>query len=206
MIKIENLRINSLSSEIAVKVFTSTGETISKVLFYTNETYGDSTKAVDLTSLLSQTSEIEDFVITLSDVNLEAFAGVFFLEFTSTNNIVEACDSTPMLETGVVSNLTKYHLCILDLIKSIQIENCEIIIPNDCEGNPLNLCLIETLLEGLYTAIECLEFQLSSDISKNLDSLCQDPCNIKETPTSNFSGTYVFKEVGDCTISETIRY
>ena len=110
---------------------------ISSLKFWTDITYKDYSLAIDLTSKLTA-SATENIIVTLSDLGLTYFDGVYFLE-------AEDIDET---STAITKDLTRYKECILN--KLMEYSVCD-----DClQKESPNLMNANRLLRGLEDAIE----------------------------------------------------
>jgi hypothetical protein len=111
--------------------------TISSLKFWTNLTYKDFSLAIDLTSKLTASST-ENITITLSDVGLSYFDGVYFLE----------AEDPDELSSAIESDLTRYKECIVNKLAEFSV--CD-----DClEKDSNSLLNAHALLTGLEDAIE----------------------------------------------------
>lgn len=111
--------------------------TLSSLKFWTNSTYKDFSLAIDLTSKLTASST-ENITITLSDVDLSYFDGVYFLE----------AEDTDELSIAITSDLTKYKECIINKLAEYSV--CD-----ECLEKELNSLLnAHALLTSLEDAIE----------------------------------------------------
>ena len=210
MILSKNIKINEAAKRILVNVETSQNHKFTKLLFYNSENYPDIEKAVDLTNLLKGTSNSEDFYIKAEDVNLNNFIGLFFLEFTTDEEEnPEECEYPIESEVFPVANLTKYHLCILENILAIDIEDCKIYYKNskDCNECSDFLFLTNTLLESLYIAILNEFFEEACKIISNLNEICDNcACYNKRVIDMNYSGVYCSTEIDCVTCNVILKY
>jgi hypothetical protein len=189
MITIHNFTINDEATEISVKVETGSGYTFQTVDFWTDSTYKDPAKAVDLSSKLSQLSEIEEFTITLDDVNttlqtnqiepLTSFDGIFFAEFTSDDPGDPGCNqcNDPI---AVAANLRVYKLCLLN--KVLELSVCDdLTFDNICANN--EYCEILNVNMITQSLIIALELGLYDDAINHLNTL-KILCDIDSTCSS----------------------
>jgi len=163
MIVIKKFQINSEANLINVELEASVGETVTKVLLWDNRTFQNYNKAVDLTSKLSQTSNIEEFTIDLKDVGQSSFTGIYFMEVSTSDQECEDCGLI-----GIAANLIKYNECLLDKVLKYSVcvtGNC-----NDKLEN--NILSIDTLLETVTICITSGYYSEAIDILKTLDKLC----------------------------------
>lgn len=207
MINTSNIKINSDSTKVDILVETTEGNKFTSLLFWTSENFQNVDDAIDLTDLLEKENHIEDFYITPEDVSLTNFVGLFFLEFTTDEiNDEPACQYPENVVTVPVGNFTKYHLCILDNIAAIDIQDCEIIYKGkkECGECQDYLFLMNTMLESLYIATMYGFNEEACRIIENLDELCEDcTCYNKREIDINLSGIYC-STLEDCTVCNVI--
>jgi len=120
-----------------MNVIITDAASITSLKFWTEVTYKDYSLAIDLTSKLTA-SATENITITLSDIGLSYFDGVYFLEAEDTDEISSA----------ITKDLTRYKECILN--KLLEYSVCE-----DClKKESVSLTNANRLLRGLEDAIE----------------------------------------------------
>lgn len=143
---IMNLTITDAASVISLRL-------------WDKDTYKDFTKLIDLSSKLTG-ADTENITIFTSDLNIEMFDGVYF---------IEAEDVT---ETSIefTSQLNKYKECIL--LRSLKVDACV-----NCINEK------DVILTNLNTIFKSLEFALDlrfiDDILlniKTLDKYCVNDC------------------------------
>lgn len=159
---INSVRINEEANKILIDV---TATNLSKVLFWNSDTFKDVNQAINLSNLIPQGSNNYVFTINNYDVSVPYFSGLFFIEFTSDDEI----------KTSVVANLMVYQECLLNKVLSMRIEGCKDKSPScrDCEDNTLN---IQVLIDALYTSIQFGFFEEAIRILEVLDEDCE-VCN-----------------------------
>lgn len=163
MITINTLTISSDKKSLTVQLTTDVGETITSVNLWTEDTFKDSTKAKDLSSKLTGSTNTESFVILASDLGLTVFDGLYFIEFTNSNNI---------LEIGAVAELSTYKKCLLD--NTLEILSSGEDICKKGQNNPkLNkLIYIHVILNALQSAIISGYYGEAIDSIKVLKKFC----------------------------------
>lgn len=133
--------------------------TTSSLKLWTNLNYKDYSKAIDLSNLLTGVAT-ENIAITLSDLGITYFDGVYFIEATDPDEVSEA----------VTSDLTRYEECILT--KILNIVGCE-----EClKFKDSSILNAQTLLYSLKTAINNSFIDEIVNITKALDKYCTDSC------------------------------
>lgn len=149
------------SDRTQIDLIITDAATISALRFWTDDNYKDYSKAIDLSALLTA-SATENITITLSDVGLAYFDGVYFIEAEDPDEISNA----------IVADLTRYKECILGKLKQFPI--CD-----DCLQTKNDSKLTaHAILLGLEYAVE-LGFinQILSFVSA-LDKYCSDDCTL----------------------------
>lgn len=125
-----------------------------------NSDYKDYSKAVDLSSKLDSTSD-QSIQITLSELNINYFDGVYFVEVASDSEVLDS----------LTADLTKYKECILNKLREVSI--CE-----DCPPSDVDLQLIN--LQGVLFGLEiAIEQGFINEILLKLETIekfCSDDC------------------------------
>jgi hypothetical protein len=174
---IENLSINSAATKIAAKVVANPGNKIIAAYAWNNETYQDTTKAINLSSLLAGISETEDFTITAADLGVETIAGLWMIKFYSDQSVSEpwwvnynvvTAEEVPLM--GVVANLVPYNECVMEKALKVTVKNCKVVKTN-C-GNLDTLLFSSTLLDTLSSAILFGLLNEAAQIIEALDEVC----------------------------------
>lgn len=126
---------------------------------WTNLNYKDYSKAIDLSAHLTGAAT-EVISITLSDLGISYFDGVYFIEATDPVDISDA----------VTADLTRYEECILT--KILNIVGCK-----DCldVSNP-GLLNAQTLLLSLKVAVYNSYIDEITGIINALDKYCDNTC------------------------------
>lgn len=104
---------------------------------WTDKTYKDFTKAIDLSSKLTGAST-EDITISLSDIGIPYFDGIYFIEAEDSDEIAY----------GIASELTRYDECIVNRLGYLSTCNTCLV---DQDADLKNAFMF---LQGLRTAIE----------------------------------------------------
>lgn len=191
MINIINFKINSTETAIDVTVETDPSYIITSAIVWTDETYKNYDLAVDVSSLLSQESNLESFSIPASMLGLERLGGIYFIEFISNSNEDPGCNSCNNT-IGVAASLNCFKECLLSKVLNYSICNNF----SSCGENILcNIINIELLIQSLTTSLEFGYYNESLIILKALRKLCKcsegcSECNecseCKDLPTPDF--------------------
>lgn len=133
---------------------------VSSLKLWTELTYKDYSLSIDLTSKLTA-SATENITITLSDINIPYFDGVYFLE-------AEDIDET---STAITKDLTRYKECIIN--KLMEYSVCD-----DCLNKESNsLTNANRILRGLEDAINEGFINEILVLISALKKYCSNECN-----------------------------
>ncbi len=174
---------------IDLEVNVTVGQTVTEILLWTDKTYKDPSKSVDLSSLLAGTSEVESIEISASAAGVTSFDGIYFLQITT---------SEPEVAMTATFNLTQYYVVQAKLIANIDL-SCL-----NCNGNFQNALLFDLYLEATKNSLILGRFQ---DAITNLNNLiitletsdC-DACKDR-TPVVSSAGNIVSVGVIDCLLT-----
>jgi len=138
-------------------------ETVTKVLLWSHDTFQNRSLAIDLTHLLNQTSNIEEFVVSPSDAEVSNFRGLFFIEVMTSN---QECTNCGLV--AVAGNLTSYYSFLLE-----EVLNYSVCTTGECgeEGDILNISI---LLESINISLKNGYFNEAIDLMRALDRLTSD--------------------------------
>jgi len=155
--KITSLTISTDRTQLNLTITDATN--VSALKLWTDSTYKDYSLAIDLSAKLTG-SATENIVITLADLSLSYFDGVYFVEAEDPDEV----------SIGIVGDLTRYKECILN--KVIVLQNC-----NDClKEVDVDLLNAHTLLQSLEIAIENGFIDEIITIINALDVFCSNTC------------------------------
>ena len=169
-IYVDNFSISTDGLSIDVSVRTEVGETINSCKFWTDATYKDSAQLIDLSSLLSGVTHVENFTISVSDVEETTFFdGIFFAEFNTTAPNTEDCN-TCRSELAVAVKLVAAKLCLLEKVLNLDmclnrtsgcncIETCEIL-------------ALDNLVDSMVIALEFGLYNEAIDLLNGVRVLC----------------------------------
>lgn len=169
--QITNFKINSTRTAINLTIIDALN--VSTLKLWTDKTYKDYNLAIDLTSKLSGIAT-ENITITLSDLNIAYFDGVYFIEAEDNIEISQAIDS----------DLTRYKECILN--KLIEYSICD-----DClKNNSISLINAQTLLIGVENAVEQGFINETFNLINSLNKYCSNDCDTCGTYTNLIDDNY----------------
>lgn len=166
MININSVVIDEFSNSIKISI---SAPNLTEVLFWKQEDFQDYSKAIDVSHLIpTNNNDIYIFTISKSDVNLESFNGLFFLEFVSG----DSSSNDYSRKIAIAANLISYHECLLDKVLSTDIVGCKQKKSNcvECEED---MIYTQVLLSSLNTSIRFGFFEEAIKILKTLDEMCE---------------------------------
>tara|TARA_R110000751_G_scaffold89462_1_gene176214 strand:+ start:3260 stop:3838 length:579 start_codon:yes stop_codon:yes gene_type:complete len=178
---------NLLSIDLDVEI--NSGQTVTRLLLWDQKTYRDPSKSVNLTSLLSGSTNTESIVISASNAGVTKFDGMYFLQIETSNS-----------EAVVVAtfNMTQYYTVQAKLIANIDL-SCL-----NCNTNFQNALLFDLYLEATKQALLLGRYQDAIDNLAKLiitvDTSDCDACNDIE-PLISTAGNIVSVGVLDCVIA-----
>ncbi len=187
MISINILKIPSDRKTINVSVETSVGNTIDSVKLWTDSTFKDYTKAIDLSNKLEGINNKEVFSIEIGDINeTDSFDGIYFIEFTTTNivSVGNSCtNNNDFIALGVVANLGYFQECLLEDILKVNYNTEDVLNSNEIN----KLVNTKVLIDGLATSIKFGYYSEAIDLLNGLRIICKDnsqciSCNSLTTP------------------------
>lgn len=167
MISIDKLFISKDLKNIHVNISSNNNSSkFTKVFIWNSETFRDYSKAIDVSELLSKSSNKEEFLISAETLGVQLINGLYFIEFRN-----DAKNQT----LGVVANLFAYRECLLNKVISIEISGCGHV-KSECENCTQNICLLNTLIDNLGTAILQGFVEEAAKIVKDIEGMC-DVCH-----------------------------
>lgn len=166
MIRIDNFSVNNNNNALDVTVTTDIGETITSAILWTDATYKDYSKAIDLTTLLVQTSNMEAFSIPASTLGVTSLDGIYFIEFETSSEEEDDCDGCSNT-LGVATSLLLFKSCLLN--KILEYSPCE---TKQCNDNRCNIINISLFLEAVMISLEFGYYGEAIDRLKALRKLC----------------------------------
>lgn len=144
----------------SLELVLDTASAATTLYLWTNKTYKTNGLEIDLSAKLDGTPS-QNISITLADLALEYFDGIYFIEVSDGTNT----------DGDVTAELTRYKECILEKVLALKdCDNClEIINPGIYNAQTL-----------LYTLEKALEEKLPQEILHivyGLDKFCTNSCN-----------------------------
>lgn len=166
---IQVFQINQQGNEITVVCNAPSGETVESVLLWNQDTFKNYTTAIDLSSKLAQTSNIESFTITLDDIGESSLDGIYFIEISDSSD-PDACDDCENTALGVATDFSRFNYCLIEYLCKIESQcvNCD---------NELHKALtMKMYIDGLKNSIQLGNLTTAITFWKNLNRACKKSC------------------------------
>jgi hypothetical protein len=188
-ITVKTFMVSNDLATISLDVEVTSGQTVTEILLWDQDTYKNPSTSKNLSSLLSGATNTETFNITANDASLANFSGIYFLQITT---------SEPEAIIVATLNLTQYYIVQAKLIANIDL-SCL-----NCNGNFQNALLFDMYLEATKQSLVLGRFQDAIDNLKKLiitvDTSDCDECNNIEALVSS-AGNIVSVGVIDCLLT-----
>ena len=177
--------LKSITLDLAV----NSGQTVSKILLWNQDTYKDPSTQKDLTSLLSQANNLESITITPSDIAESSFTGLYIVQ-------IETSDSEASLIA--TASFTQYYKIQATFLAGIDLSCLS------CNADFQNALLFDLYLEGTINSLLLGRFQDAIEhlaklqvISSSSD--CADCLDID--PLVSTAGNIVSVGIIDCQLA-----
>lgn len=155
--KIGSFSVLDSTGKIALHLTEATAATT--LLMWTHKTYKTEGLEVDLSSKLNG-ADVQNIYITTSDLGVQEFDGIYFVEVKSDTETV----------SGIAEELTRYKECILEKVRASK----------DCEScyeiNDKDTFNSHVLLTSLEMAVKVKHVQEILYLAYGLDKLCTNEC------------------------------
>ena len=152
MITINNLQIQNNSSELLLNVKTETGSLITSIMLWNDSTFKDYNQAIDLTYKLVQSNNEESILVTNTELNINSFDGIWFVEILDNYIPEDNCDEFTDPAIGITYNLLSYYRCLLNKFYESQKNPCK-----DCKNS-----LIDDMVLAVSLSIDIIEKSIES--------------------------------------------
>lgn len=188
-ITVKTFRVSNDMLSISVDVEVGAGQLFTELLLWTQDTYKDPARAIDLSSSLSGTGNTETITITTAQAGVSSFDGLYFAQITSDD------PDTIMVATAA---LTQYYNIQASLVANVDL-SCL-----NCNDNLNNALLLDLYITGLQGSLIVGRFQdaityLSKIKILNTDADC-DTCS-ELSPVVSSAGNIVSVGVIDCVLT-----
>lgn len=170
MIKINDFQIIENGDKLAINVETNTGSIITSILLWNNDTFKDDSKSISLNYKLEQINNKEIFIINASEIQINNFEDIYFIEVKSNyENEDDECDTCGTPAIGITYNLLSYYNCLLNYVLENKDSNC-----SDCNNSYINktAITINLLIDSIEKGIETGYYSEVIDMLQELKKLC----------------------------------
>lgn len=178
---INNFEILNNGKELNINVQTDTDYIIESILLWDINTFKDYSLSYNLSNYLEQTNNIENITISASDLNIDSFNDIWFVEIES-NYVDLNCSLSELPALGITYNLTPYYECLLNYLidSNINIKECN---NNSFENITITVNL---LINSIEKALEVGFYQQAIEMMNQLKKICEiKKCNNCKTPICN---------------------
>lgn len=167
-ITINDFTIVNNGDELSIKLTTNVGHTFTSILLWDMYSFKDYSLAKDISYKIEASSEIEEFVVTAEELEIQKFEDLYFIEVKSTAP-TEECPDCLIPALGITYNLSPYYQCLLDNFIDLEISNC-----NNCNNiDNKNLVLtISLLIESIEKSIQIGFYMNAISHIEKLKKLC----------------------------------
>lgn len=185
MIIINILQVTPDRGAINISVETTTGDTINSATLWTDQTFKNTSQGISLDDKLTGASNKEVFTVGTSELGLNTLDGIYFIEFTSTNNTptTTCSDCDDLILLGVTADLGYFQECLLNHVLEVQYDTSDVI--NNMQLT--DIYNIKMLLDAVCTSIKFGYYQEAIDVLSSLRKLCAtctscSQCGNQDTP------------------------
>ena len=190
MITVNKFEVSADRLSLDLKVTVGSGELVTSILLWTEDTYKVQSQAIDLSSLKAGTGVVEDITISASAVGVSSFDGIYFAQINNDNN-----DDAP----GIVAtlSLTRYYAVLAALLANVDL-SCL-----NCNENFQNALLLDMYVEAMKNSIKIGRFRDAIEFLKKINIFeeisCGECSNIN--PVVSTAGNIVSVGVVDCILN-----
>lgn len=184
-----NFEILNNGSQLAINVETITGSIITSIKLWNTDTFKNNALSIDLNYKLEQTSNIEDFIVTASEINISSFTDIWFIEIETNYEGTEGCTNCQDPALGITYNLQSYYKCMLNYLLEVE-RNL------DCNSTNTylnNLTItVNLLIDAIEKSLEIGFYSQAIEMLTNLKKLCSiSKCKNCETVTCSSCSKFI---------------
>lgn len=176
----------SISLDVAV----NSGQTVTELLLWDQDSYRDPSKSTDLSSLIVGSGNTESITITAANAGVSSFDGLYFLQITTSDSEVVMT---------ATANFTQYYITMAKLVANVDLSCLS------CNTNFQNGLLFDMYLTATKNAMILGRFQDAIDYFEKLiitvDTSTCDECNNID-PVVSTAGNIVSVGVIDCQLTQ----
>jgi len=186
---VNNFEILNNGQQLAIDVETVEGSLITSIKLWNVNTFKNESLSIDLNYKLEQISNIEDFIVTASELNISSFTDIWFIEIESDYEGDEGCVNCQDPALGITYNLQTYYKCmlnyLLELEKSIDCNSIYVY------SNNLTIT-VSLLIDSIEKSLEIGYYSQAIEMLNNLKKLCNiSKCKNCETVTCSSCSKFI---------------
>jgi len=186
---IKNFEILNNGQQLAIDVETIEGSLITSIQLWNIDTFKNNALSIDLNYKLEQTSNIEDFIVAASEINISSFTDIWFIEIETNYEGTEGCTNCQDPALGITYNLQSYYKCMLNyLLETERNLDC-----NSTNTYVNNLTItVNLLIDAIEKSLEIGFYSQAIEMLTNLKKLCSiSKCKNCETVTCSSCSKFI---------------
>lgn len=167
MIIINEFKIIDNGSKLSIKLETDSSYFIESILIWDMYNFKDYSLATDLSYKIEGDNNIEEFEVDASELDLQIFKDIYFIEVRSTAPI-EQCPSCLIPALGITYDLSEYYTCLINFLNS-KFNDCL-----TCEKNEyIDIIInINLLIDSIKNCIEVGYYLQAISFIEQLKKIC----------------------------------
>jgi hypothetical protein len=167
---INNFEILSNGSQIAIDVETNVGYNIKSILLWLMPDFKNYSLAINLSSNLLKVNNKEVLLINASDLDIDKFKDLCFIEIESTFTGEENCSDCKSPTVGIAYNLSTYYSCLMNYLTDLKINQC---LNCDKKESTQMVVTINMLIDMVVKSLEIGYYTQAIQLIDKLKILCK---------------------------------
>lgn len=198
MIVINNISINNTGSNLNINISTGSTYIITSIKLWTEDSFKNYNLAKDLDYKLEQINNNEIFNVSATEIGLDSFNGIYFIEIISNEPKIGECDTCFNPTLAVITNLSQYYRCMTELLLQSDLCNVNLFSKEVCDDNIVNKAMtISLLIDGINQCLDLGQFIEAISMLKNIKVLCNKCKNCKKikknTSCTSCNNNYIYE-------------
>jgi len=169
MAYISLFKVDQDGQNLTLTVQPASGSVLTSLLLWTQSTYKDYSKAVDLTSLISGSGS-QTITISSAQISESFLSGVYFIEVTDNSTPPSSCDTCSNVELGVATDFSRFSYCLANYLCEVDL-NCA-----NCDNNLSTALTMKMYIDGLRDSLQLGNFTTALSFWANLNRFCSGEC------------------------------
>jgi hypothetical protein len=190
MITVNQFKISNDRKSLSLKTAVGAGQTLTSITMWTDKNYKSSTDSLDLSSLISGSTNEEDITITAGAAGVSSFDGLYIVQLSSSD--VADVD-------GIVAtiSLTRFYGVMSQLLANINL-SCL-----NCNDNFQNTLLLDLYIQGIINALTLGRFRDAIAFLNKINIFAEFNCAgcVNQAPVVSTAGNIVSIGVIDCVLN-----